>query len=167
MAHATHCQCLSTERMNLSIFQLIFFNFKGGGTRVRPPLMRQWFVIPFTAWSDSTVGDARRQIFRALWLIPRLHDTTGCQTGCSTGWTTGLTTGWMFVYTMQPVVQPVVQPVWQPVVSCKRGFSNFWDAVATSRDVVAGTSKAQLAGGPGIRIPSHGDSSIIHIKFLS
>jgi len=26
-------------------------------------------------------------------LLPRLHDTTGCQTGCSTGCTTGLTTG--------------------------------------------------------------------------
>jgi len=73
-------------------------------------------------------------------LIPRLHDTTGCQTGCTTGCQTGcitsyqtgytfLTTGWMFVYTMQPVVQPAaqlnsrlynrfdtIQPVVQPVV---------------------------------------------------
>jgi len=40
-------------------------------------------------------------------VIPRLHDSTGCQTGC----TTGLTTGWMFVYTIQPVVQLVVKPV--------------------------------------------------------
>jgi len=38
-------------------------------------------------------------------LIPRLHDTIGCQTGCTTGWTTD----WMFVYTMQPVVQPAIQ----------------------------------------------------------
>ena len=36
-------------------------------------------------------------------VIPRLHDTAGCQTGCQTG----LTTGWMFVYTIQPVVKPV------------------------------------------------------------
>ena len=66
-----------------------------------------------------------------LWaeLIPRLHDTTGCQfvvtcvtglttfddrlyrvnkhsTGCQTGCQTVLTTSWMFVYTMQPVVKP-------------------------------------------------------------
>ena len=40
-------------------------------------------------------------------VIPRLHDTTGCQTGCQTG----LTTGWVFVYT----IQPIVKPVWQPV----------------------------------------------------
>jgi len=32
-------------------------------------------------------------------VIPRLHDTTGCQTGCQTGLTT-------------------VKPIWQPVVSC-------------------------------------------------
>jgi len=25
-------------------------------------------------------------------VIPRLHDTAGCQTGCTTGCTTGLTT---------------------------------------------------------------------------
>jgi len=37
-------------------------------------------------------------------VIPRLHDTTGCQTGC----------------TRQPVVKQVVQPVWQPAVSCKQ-----------------------------------------------
>jgi len=36
-------------------------------------------------------------------LIPRLHDTTGCQTGCPTGWTAGCV-----VYTnIQPVEQPV------------------------------------------------------------
>ena len=58
------------------------------------------------------------------WLIPRLHDTAGCQNGCQTGCTTGLTigcirdtaacqtgcqtgltTGWLFVYTIQPVVK--------------------------------------------------------------
>jgi len=40
-------------------------------------------------------------------LIPRLHDTTGCQTGCQTGLTTGLTT----VLNEQPLfVQPVVKP---------------------------------------------------------
>ena len=38
-------------------------------------------------------------------LLPRLHNTTGCQTG----YTAGLRTGWVFVYTMQPVVQPAVQ----------------------------------------------------------
>jgi len=27
-----------------------------------------------------------------LLVIPRLHNTTGCQTGCTTGLTTGLTT---------------------------------------------------------------------------
>jgi len=47
-------------------------------------------------------------------VIPRLHDTAGCQTGCQPG----LTTGWMFVYTIQPVIKPVWQPVWQQVVSC-------------------------------------------------
>ena len=75
-------------------------------------------------------------------LIPRLHDTTGCQTGCQTGLTTGLTT----VLKEQPLfvqpavkpgcttglttgcivytnIQPVVKPVWQQVVSCKRGLT--------------------------------------------
>jgi len=52
-------------------------------------------------------------------LLPRLHDTAGCQTGCQTG----LTTGWMFVYTIQPVVKPVWQPVWQSVVSCIQTFT--------------------------------------------
>jgi len=72
----------------------------------------------------STMMWASSEKCSLLWhhfLIPRLHDTTGCQTCC----TTGFTTGWMFVYTMQPVVQPAVgctmtvvelQPVVQPVV---------------------------------------------------
>jgi len=77
---------------------------------------------------------------RAVFVKPRLHDTTGCQSGCQTGLTdqlyrvykhlpgcqtgltTNLTTGWMFVYTIQPVLKPVVQPA----VSCKRGFSRPW-----------------------------------------
>jgi len=42
-----------------------------------------------------------------LCIIPRLHDTSGCQTGCTTGLTTGLTT----VLNEQPLfVQPVVKP---------------------------------------------------------
>jgi len=51
-------------------------------------------------------------------VIPRLHDTTGCQTGC----TTGLTTGCIVHTNIQPVVKPVWQPVWQQVVSCKRAL---------------------------------------------
>jgi len=39
-------------------------------------------------------------------LIPRLHDTTGCQTSCQTGVTTGLTT----VLNEQLFVQPVIKP---------------------------------------------------------
>ena len=79
----------------------------------------------------------------AVFVIPRLRDTTGCQYGCTTGsvWqtscqtgcTTSLTTGcihdtagcqtdcqtgWIFVYT----VQPVIKPDWQQVISCRRGF---------------------------------------------
>ena len=41
-------------------------------------------------------------VTNSLKLIPRLHNTTGCQAS--------LTIGWMFVYTIQPVVRPVVQP---------------------------------------------------------
>jgi len=44
----------------------------------------------------------RREDFRTLINLPRLHDTTGCQ-----------------------LVKPVVQPVWQQVVSCKRSFTDF------------------------------------------
>ena len=40
-------------------------------------------------------------------VLPRLHDTTGCQGG----YTTNLTTGWMFIHTIQPVVKPVVKRV--------------------------------------------------------
>jgi len=70
-------------------------------------------------------------------LIPRLHDTTGCQTrlynwltaglttgcihdtaGCQTGCQTGLTTG----LTIGCIVYTNIQLVVKGVVSCKRGF---------------------------------------------
>jgi len=87
-------------------------------------------------------------------LIPRLHDTTGCQTSCTTGLTTVLFNQLNKELFVQPVVKPgcitgcihdtsvcqtsfttgciivytniypVVKPVWQPVVSCKRGFTS-------------------------------------------
>jgi len=41
-----------------------------------------------------------------LFVIPRLHDTTGCQTGCATGLTTGC-----ILYTNTQPVQPVVKTV--------------------------------------------------------
>jgi len=55
-------------------------------------------------------------------IIPRLHDTTGCQIGWTTAWTTGC-----IVYTnIQPVVQPSLynrQPVEQPAASCQQTFN--------------------------------------------
>ena len=99
---------------------------------------------------DTTLMRLNEGVFCTVVIIPRLHDTTGCQTGCTTG--------------CHPVIQPVCQPVgclfkrctmfvytlfnrlsnrfhnrlycvykhstgcvWQQLVSCKRGFSEHND----------------------------------------
>ena len=95
----------------------------------------------------------------AKFVIPHLHDTTGCQLGCTTGLTTGcivytnippvvkpvsgLTTGWMFVCIVYTDIQPVWQnrlynPVWQPVewtvaVHSTRLSNRVWQPCWTNR----------------------------------
>ena len=76
---------------------------------------------PLATWLICIVSSLVKII-----LIPRLHDTIGCETGCTTGCQTGLTT----VLNEQPlfvqvVVKPVVQPVWLPAVSCKQTSNRF------------------------------------------
>jgi len=46
----------------------------------------------------DAINEVVHYINKMVTVIPRLHDTTGCQTGC------------------KPVVQPVWQPVWQLAV---------------------------------------------------
>ena len=58
-------------------------------------------------------------VTNSLKLIPRLHNTTGCQSGCNAGLTTGCIQRYSrfvkpvvkrvecFVYTIQPVIKPV------------------------------------------------------------
>jgi len=69
--------------------------------------MKHYLAISFTVKKE--INDCG-----SINLIPRLHDTTGCQTGCTTGLTTGLTT----VLKEQLFVQPVVKP------GCKPRFDN-------------------------------------------
>jgi len=72
-------------------------------------------------WAGCNVQYSNLSTTLMFYLIPRLHDITGCQTGCTTGFTTGcttgLTTGCIGAYrvNIQPVVTPVAKSVWQPV----------------------------------------------------
>jgi len=75
---------------------------------------REEFIFDLSVILPNFVAVTWNTVEKRWFVMPRLHDTIGCQSGCQTG----LTTGWMFVYTMQPVVKPVCQQV----VSCKRGF---------------------------------------------
>jgi len=76
-------------------------------SRFQSRFSAQWNT-PFTAYSFLRAQNALR-CRHGLWcpLIPRLHDTTGCQTGCTTGLTTVLNEQPLFV---QLFVQPVVTP---------------------------------------------------------
>jgi len=40
---------------------------------------------------ELMLGEKKQRLERIM--MPRLHNTTGCQTGCTAGLTTGLTTG--------------------------------------------------------------------------
>jgi len=61
------------------------------------------FVVIRLLEAFSNVGHKVVQQL-TITVIPRLHDTTGCQTGC----TTGMTTGCIVQTNIQPVVNAVV-----------------------------------------------------------
>jgi len=72
-------------------------------------LPRDAIIARYMQWPPVCQSGVQSKRSNTVFLLPRLHDKTGCHAGCQTA----LTTGWMFVYT----IQPAVKPVWQQVVS--------------------------------------------------